>query len=162
MTLAATPEVVRARYGLRVVPDHTLDDHPPLDLVVIPGGRGTRRERRNGALLRWLKQQHARAELTASVCTGAFLLAECGLLDGRRATTHWGSVQAMRDRYPQVAVAEDARFVDEGRVLTAAGISAGIDLALYLVAKLHGAEVAAWTARHMEYDWNPAFAAEGA
>jgi transcriptional regulator GlxA family with amidase domain len=158
ITLAATPEVVRARYGLRVLPDYTLDDHPPLDLLIVPGGRGTRRERRNGRLLDWIAQQSTRMELIASVCTGAFLLAECGLLDGKRATTHWGSVDAMRDTYTNVELVENTRVVDEGRVLTAAGISAGIDLSLHLVARLHGADVAAWTARHMEYDWNPALA----
>ena len=93
--------------------------------------------------------------MTTSVCTGAFLLAERGLLDGRRATTHWGSVDWMRSEYPTVSVLGDRRVVDEGRIITSAGVSAGIDMSLHVVARLHGIETAAWTARRMEYDWRP-------
>lgn len=153
VTIAEAPRTVRARHGLQVIPDHTINDHPPLELLVVPGGRGTRRERHNQKLLEWIAQQDARTELTASVCTGAFLLAERGLLDGKRATTHWASINFMRETYPNVEMIENTRFVDEGRILTSAGISAGIDLCLHIVAKLHGAEVAAWTARRMEYNW---------
>ena len=107
----------------------------------------------NSTLLEWIGAQHSRTELTTSVCTGAFLLAELGLLNGRRATTHWGSVAFMRETYPDITMVENVRFVDEGRVITSAGISAGIDMSLHIIARLHGSEVAAWTARRMDYRW---------
>jgi transcriptional regulator GlxA family with amidase domain len=154
LTIAEEPRIVTCRGGLLVQPNAALDDHPPLDLLVVPGGQGTRRERQNARLLDWIAAQSARAELTTSVCTGAFLLAERGLLDGRRATTHWGSVEWMRQQYPAVTMLADARVVDEGRVITSAGVSAGIDMSLHVVARLHGPEVAARTARSMEYDWD--------
>ncbi len=155
VTIGETARTVSARHGLRVEPAHTIHNHPPLDILVVPGGRGTRKEMYNGALLAWTRAQDNRTELTTSVCTGAFLLAEAGLLGGKRATTHWGSVPFMRATYPDVTVEENVRFVDEGRVVTSAGISAGIDMSLHIIARLHGADVAAWTARRMEYRWDP-------
>lgn len=97
--------------------------------------------------------QAARAELTASVCTGAFLLGKAGLLDGKRATTHWEDVADLRAMFPQVRVIEGARWVDEGSVVTSAGISAGLDMSLHVVARLAGSELAARTARQMQYEW---------
>ena len=110
--------------------------------------------------LEWIAARDRTTELTTSVCTGAFLLAECGLLDGRRATTHWGSVEWMREQYPRVTMTPGARFVDEGHVVTSAGVSAGIDMSLHLVGRLHGLDAARWTARRMEYDWQPDTALE--
>lgn len=156
LTIAAEDRIVRCRGGLLVQPHHTTADHPPLDILVAPGGQGTRRERRNARLLDWLADQAGRAELTTSVCTGAFLLAERGLLDGRRATTHWASVDWMRQQYPAVTMLADARVIDAGTVITAAGISAGIDMSLHVVGRLHGSETAAWTARLMECEYHPA------
>ena len=153
LTVAEERRLVACRGGLLVQPHASIADHPPLDILVVPGGQGTRRERLNAPLLDWIAAQDRGAELTTSVCTGAFLLAERGLLDGRRATTHWASVDWMRGQYPAVTMLADARVVDEGHVITSAGISAGIDMALHVVARLHGAETAAWTARYMEYDW---------
>ena len=161
LTIAEERRIIRCRGGLLVQPHHTIADHPPLDLLVVPGGQGTRRERLNGRLLDWIAAQAGSAELTTSVCTGAFLLAERGLLDGRRATTHWASVDWMRGQYPAVTMLADARVVDEGRVVTSAGVSAGIDMALHVVARLHGEETAAWTARRMEYDWRGRAAVAG-
>ena len=152
LTIAEEERVVTCRGGLLVHPQATIADHPPLDILVVPGGQGTRRERHNRRLLDWIAAQNRRAELTTSVCTGAFLLAECGLLDGRRATTHWASVEWMRAQYPRVEMLADTRVVDEGQVITSAGVSAGIDMSLHVVARLHGDEAAAWTARRMEYD----------
>lgn len=117
------------------------------------GGQGTRREQGNDRLLDWIAARSRQTELTTSVCTGAFLLAERGLLDQCRATTHWASVDWMRGQYPAVTMLDRVRVVDEGAVITAAGISAGIDMALHVVARLHGLDTAAWTARRMEYDW---------
>ena len=125
------------------------------------------REVRNASLIEWLRAAApATRHVTASVCTGAFLLAEAGLLDGRAATTHWSSLVRLRESYPGVRVAGVSagepvrpygiRFVDEGRVVTSAGISAGIDMALHLVARLAGADVARQTAEQMEYRWTSA------
>lgn len=152
LVIAERAETVRCRGGLLVQPHQTIDDHPPLDIVVVPGGYGTRRERTNRALLDWIARQHETTELTTSVCTGAFLLAGAGLLDGRPATTHWGSIDWLREHYPAIDVRDDARVVEDGKIVTSAGVSAGIDMALRIVARLHGDEVAALTARQMEYD----------
>ncbi len=153
VTIAEEDRIIHCRGDLLVQPHHTIDDHPALDILVVPGGQGTRRERLNGRLLDWITAQNESIELTTSVCTGAFLLAERGLLDGRRATTHWASVDWMREHYPSVTMLADQRVVDEGHVITSAGVSAGIDMALHVVGRLHGPEVAAWTARRMEYDY---------
>ena len=155
VTVAETASTISARHSLKVEPDYTIKDHPPLDILVVPGGRGTRKEMHNKALLAWIEAQHSHTELTTSVCTGAFLLAELGLLDGKRATTYWGSVPFMRETYQGVKMEEDVRFVDEGRIVTSAGISAGIDMSLHIVARFHAEDVAAWTARRMEYKWQP-------
>jgi transcriptional regulator GlxA family with amidase domain len=153
VTIAEEDRTIRCRGGLLVQPHHTIVAHPVLDILVVPGGWGTRRERRNDRLLDWIVEQDRGTEITASVCTGAFLLAERGLLDGRRATTHWASIEWMRQQYPDVQMVEDERVVDTGHIVTSAGVSAGIDMALHLVARLHGRETAGWTARRMEYDW---------
>jgi transcriptional regulator GlxA family with amidase domain len=159
--------VVRCRNGLQVLADLRIgvDELPPLDVLVIPGGYGTRREVRNARLIAWLRAiAPATREIVASVCTGAFLLAEAGLLDGLSVTTHWASLARLQAAYPHVRVAGVAastelrpygtRYVDEGRIVTSAGISAGIDMALHLVARLAGAEVARQTAERMEYRWS--------
>jgi transcriptional regulator GlxA family with amidase domain len=155
-TVAEENRLIRCRGGLLVQPHLTTADAPPgaFDILVVPGGQGTRRERLNRRLLDWIAAHDGRTELTTSVCTGAFLLAERGLLDGRRATTHWASVDWMRQQYPAVTMLADTRFVDEGHIITSAGISAGIDMSLHVIARLHGSETAAWTARRMEYEWS--------
>ena len=158
-TIAEERRTVRTTGGLLVEPHLAINDGDAdthFDLLVVPGGQGTRRERLNERLLDWIAAQDRQTELTTSVCTGAFLLAERGILDGKRATTHWASVGWMRDQYPAVTMLEDVRYVDEGRVVTSAGISAGIDMSLHVVSRLHGEETAAWTARRMEYDWKKA------
>lgn len=152
VTIAEEERVVRCRGGLLVQPHHTINDHPPLDLVVVPGGQGTRKEVNNPVILDWIARQNDRVELMTSVCTGAFLLAATGLLDAKRATTHWASIDRLRRAHPEITVLGDERVVDEGRIVTSAGVSAGIDMALHVVARLHGEDVAAWTARRMEYD----------
>ncbi len=152
-TIAQESRVIHCRGDLLVQPHFTIQDHPPLDILLIPGGQGTRREHTNQLLLDWIAAQDQQTELTTSVCTGAFLLAANGLLNGKRATTHWGSIDWLREHHPQVDVRDDARFVDEGRVITSAGVSAGIDMALHIVSRLCGPEIAAATARNMEYPW---------
>jgi len=137
--------------GLKVTPDHTLETCPSLDILVVPGGWGTRAEVKNDRLLAWIKARAAQVETLTSVCTGSMLLGQVGLLDGRHATTHWRSLQRMREAFPAVTVEEKLHVVEDGHVLTSAGISAGIDMALRVVARYHGETVARNTARNMEY-----------
>jgi len=155
LTIAERPDIVSCRGGLLVQPHHTFADHPPLDLLIVPGGAGTRRERENPRLLQWIADQEPRTEITASVCTGSFLLAANGILNGHRATTHWGGIEWQRTNHPEIETLDDQRFVDEGHIVTSAGVSTGIDMALHLVARLHGPEITATTARQMEYDRRP-------
>jgi transcriptional regulator GlxA family with amidase domain len=153
LTIAENEQTISCRGGLLVQPHATIKQHPELDILVVPGGQGTRRELHNRCLLEWIEQQNQHTQLTTSVCTGAFLLAEPGLLNGHRATTHWSSIEWMRSTYPEVETLSDARVVDEGHLITSAGISAGIDMSLHVVSRWYGKDVARWTARRMEYDW---------
>ena len=152
-TVAEKPGPISARGGLSVNPRYTLVDCPPPDILVVPGGYGTRRVMNNQSLIDWIRQVDAHTELTLSVCTGSLLLGKAGLLDGLQATTHHQAMDLLRDAAPSTAVLDDQRIVDNGTVVTSAGISAGIDMALHIVARLLGDEVAAETARYMEYDW---------
>ena len=154
ITVAAAREPVRARAGLLAVPDHTLADHPPLDLLIIPGGV-VDAELDQPEVIRWIAAQAACVPLVASVCTGAFLLAQAGLLDGRPATTHWEDLADLRLRFPAVQVMEGPRWVDLGGIVTSAGIAAGIDMSLHLVARLAGRDLALATARQMDVPWQP-------
>ena len=143
---------VVARGGLRVQPAFGLDDHPPLDVVIVPGGV-VDAEMERPEVIGWLQRVTAGALLTASVCTGAFLLGQAGLLEGKQATTHWEDIAELRRVFPQVEVIEGRRWVDLGSIVTSAGISAGIDMSLHLVARLAGEDLARKTARQMQYDW---------
>jgi transcriptional regulator GlxA family with amidase domain len=138
---------------LKVLPDHDLASCPRLDLLVVPGGWGTRQLVQNDRVVDWIRAQAKAVELAASVCTGSFLYGQAGLLDGRRATTHWLSLDRMAETFPSVNVVRDQHVVEDGSILTSAGIAAGIDLALRVVAKLHGDAVARATARYMEYPY---------
>lgn len=153
LLVAESAEPVRASGGLRVLPDHTLADCPPLDLLLVPGGYGTRPLLNHQPLLDWIAERGQQGELLTSVCTGALLLGKAGLLDGRRATTHWRSLDMMQEMFPSVTVVHDEHVIEDGRVLSSAGISAGIDLALRVVARHHGEDIARATARHMEYPY---------
>ena len=153
VTAAERAHPVLARGGLSVNPHHTLADCPPPDILLVPGGHGTRAEMHNPAVIDWIGQASRRAELVLSVCTGSLLLARAGLLDGLEATTHHGALDLLRETAPTTRVVADRRFVDNGRVVCSAGIAAGIDMSLYVVGRLLGPEVAAKTARHMEYPW---------
>ena len=149
--VAENPGVVLTTGGLKVVPEHSLEDCPPLDMLVVPGGWGTRREMNNDRLIDWLGSRAREVTTLTSVCTGSLLLGKAGLLDGKRATTHWRVLDEMRTLFPAVTVVNDQHVVDEGNVITSAGISAGIDMALLVVAREHGDAVARATARYMEY-----------
>ena len=149
--VAETLAPVTTSGGMRVLPAAAFAHCPPLDLLLVPGGLGTRREMLNEAVLRFVRDQAAGAGLVASVCTGALILGKAGLLAGLRATTHWRSLDLLRELCPDVQVDGAAQVVDQGRVMTSAGIAAGIDLALMIVRRWHGEAVARATARHMEY-----------
>jgi transcriptional regulator GlxA family with amidase domain len=151
LIIAENPNVVVATGGLKVVPDHRLQDCPPLEVLVVPGGWGTRREMNNDRLVDWLSERAREVTTLTSVCTGSLLLGKAGLLDGKRATTHWRALDEMRALFPAVNVIDDQHVVEEGNVITSAGISAGIDMALRVVARHHGDAVARATARYMEY-----------
>jgi transcriptional regulator GlxA family with amidase domain len=149
--VAEGPGPIVTTGGMKVVPDHTLESCPPLDVMVVPGGWGTRIQMNNTRLVDWIKARAKQVETLTSVCTGSMLLGQAGLLDGRHATTHWRALQWMRESFPAVTVEEKLHVVEEGHVLTSAGISAGIDMALRVVARYHGEAVARNTARTMEY-----------
>jgi transcriptional regulator GlxA family with amidase domain len=151
--VAESGDPVRATGGLRVVPDHTFESCPPLDILVAPGGWGTRKEVENPRLVEWVTRQARGARLVTSVCTGSFLLGKAGLLAGKRATTHWMSLDRMTVAFPDVTVEKHLHVVEDGNVLSSAGISAGIDLALLVVARLYGEPVARATARYMKYPY---------
>lgn len=137
--------------GMRVGADYGFDDSPRLDILCVPGGLGARRELDNPIMLSWLRERAKEVELVTSVCTGAMLLGFAGLLEGRCATTHWLSLEWMAQSFPNTKVIHDQHVVDDGSLISSAGISAGIDMALTVVKRYHGEAVARATARHMEY-----------
>ena len=152
-TVARESKPVMARNNLSVNPDYSFRDCPRPDILVVPGGFGTRREKHNPSVLEFVKQNAEQAERVLSVCSGALLLAKAGLLDGLLATTHRGALAELRGDAPTATVLDAARVVDNGKIVLSAGISAGIDAALYVVADLHGLDQAVETATYMEYDW---------
>jgi len=160
LTVAEGSGPVRCAKGLRVVPDTALDQSPALDVLLVPGGDGTRREADNPRLLEWLRDAAERAAWTTSVCTGSFVLAAAGLARGRRITTHWAFVEELRKRAPEAEVLDGPRYVRDGSLVTAAGVSAGIDMALWLTGQLFGPEHARRTQRFMQYDPAPPYSAD--
>jgi len=144
---------VSAIGGLRFTPDVTIDDCPALDLLIVPGGWGTRKEVKNDTLLRWIADRAAKTRLTASVCTGSSLLGKAGLLDRREATTHWRAFDFLRDAAPTALIRQDVLFTLDDPIFTSAGVSAGIDLAIRIVSHFFGAKIGQATARQMEYPY---------
>ena len=145
-TVADSPEAVRVTGGLRIVPDHTVDDAPAPHVIVVPAMRASEK------VLAWLRKVSPSADLTMSVCTGAFVLGRAGLLKGRPATTHHDFLDRLAQEFPDVKVERGRRFVESGRISTAAGLTSGIHLALRVVERYFGREVADATARYMEYE----------
>lgn len=144
---------VSAVGGLRFSPDVTQDNCPELDLLIVPGGWGTRTQVKNANLLKWIANKSRRTRLTGSVCTGSSLLGEAGLLDGRQATTHWRTFDFLRRVAPKAYIREDLRVTMDGSIFTSAGISAGIDMALHIVSYLFGTKTGEATSRQMEYPY---------
>ena len=160
VTIAENLEAVRSFNGLRVLPDYDFSNAPALDVVLVPGGQGTRKEVDNPVMTDWIAKTAPGCQWVSSVCTGSLLLHGAGLTDGKRVTTHWGYIDALRERAPKTTVLADARYVRDGNLVTAAGVSAGIDMALWLVGQLWGVEHARGTQRLMEYDPAPPYSAE--
>lgn len=154
-TFAQSQETVSCAKGLQVIPDHSWATMPELDVLVYPGGRGTRAHLGNSEISNWLRGVAKRAEIVTSVCTGSLVLADVGLLDGLAATTHWGSLDMLSDLGDDVEVRPDDRFVDNGAIITAAGVSAGIDMALHLIVRLKSVERARQVRRYIQYDPQP-------
>jgi len=142
--------MVRARHGLDLAVNASLSDMPAPDVLIVPGGVVTK-PLGDETILDWIRQAHRNSTITASVCTGAFLLAKAGLLDGIAATTHWEDIADFRAAAPNTEVREDVTFVEQGKIITSAGISAGIEMSLRIVALLAGEGLAKRTARQMAY-----------
>lgn len=150
-TFALTPATVRARNGLKVVPDFTIERCPPPHVLIVPGGAGTRSLLRQPMFHEWLRAKATAAEVVMSVCTGSLVLGAAGLLDGLRATTHHECFDLLRRIAPRAEAIENERFTDNGKVLTSAGISAGIDCSLHVVERMLGRDAAEATVQYMEY-----------
>jgi transcriptional regulator GlxA family with amidase domain len=159
MLVAEKEGPVRCAKGMRVLPDVTFANCPQLDVVLIPGGQGTRRELENKPLLDWIAKTAETCQWVTSVCTGALLLTAAGPAKGKRVTTHWAFVETLRGRKEASEVLDNMRYVRDGNVVTAAGVSAGIDMALWLTGQLHTPDFARLVQRGMEYDPAPPYAA---
>jgi transcriptional regulator GlxA family with amidase domain len=155
VTVAESDEPIGCANGLRVLADTTWERLGPVDVLVYPGGFGTRAQLGRGEIRTRLRSLAAAGTLIASVCTGSLVLADAGLLDGRPATTHWRTLELLPTLGDRIDVRGDDRFVDDGEIITAAGVSAGIDMALHLVARLHSRERAAQVRRELQYDPQP-------
>jgi len=153
-TVAASAEPILSQGVVRVIPEYTIENCPKPDIFVLPGG-GTNSPLGNPKMIEWVKRVSADAEISMSVCTGAFVLAKAGLLEGKEATTHHGAIESFRMFAPNTIVHANQRWVDNGSVVTSAGVSAGIDASLHIVDRLWGEDVARATAQYMEYDWRP-------
>ncbi|NWK87849.1 DJ-1/PfpI family protein [Raoultella terrigena] len=151
-TVGETRETIRARAGLQLSPEATIDNHPPIDCLIIPGGIVDAELAKSG-VIEWIYQQSLKTVITASVCTGSFLLAKSGILSAKSTTTHWEDIADFRMMFPQVLVKEGLRWVDEGAIVSSAGISAGIDMSLHLVERFSDRALAELTAKQLEFDW---------
>lgn len=154
-TVAQTKDLIKARNGFKIQPDYDFYNAPHFDILIIPGGYGAEEiEIHNQKVINWIRNSMNTVDLMASVCTGAFLLAEAGLLDGKQATTHWMDIDKLEKEYKNIKVQRGVKFVDEYPIITSGGISAGINMSFYIVKKLLGEEIAKATAKRMEYDIN--------
>lgn len=158
-TVSREGTAVRCAKGMRVLPDYSFANAPRMDVVLVPGGEGRKREMHDERMLGWLRARGAEASWITSVCTGAFLLHGAGFCSGRRVTTHWRAIEELRTR-KDLTVLDDVRYVRDGNVVTASGVSAGIDMALWLVGQLWSPSIARRAQRAMQYDPAPPYAAE--
>ncbi len=153
-TVSPTGETITTNMGMSVNPTYGIADSPEADIVLVPGG-SVQATYENPKVIEWLKERSAAAEHVLTVCNGAFILAKTGLLDGKSATTFYGLIDSLREFAPKVNVVNDQRYVDNGKIVTSAGLSSGIDASLYLVSKVRGMRKAEAVALNMEYDWRP-------
>jgi transcriptional regulator GlxA family with amidase domain len=153
--VAETGASVAASGGLVMTPRHGFADMPDVDILLVPGGAGTRALAERTDIQAWLRRRQATTGLTLSVCTGAQLLASAGLLKGKQAATHWATYDWLKAIEPEIDLRAGARYVDNGDIVCSSGVSAGIDMSLYVVERLFGAATAAATARAMEYEYWP-------
>lgn len=160
VTVAETLEPIRCAKGLRVLADHRFDDAPALDVILVPGGQGSRTQMNNPTMLSYLQRAAEGCSWVTSVCTGSVVLAKAGLARGRRITTHWGYLDELRGHAAESEVVENLRYVRDGHLVTAAGVSAGIDMSLWLVGQMFSPEHARTTQRLMQYDPAPPYAGD--
>ena len=156
VTIAQHDRPIKCAKGLRVLADHTFDNAPKLDVVLVPGGQGSRTEVNNPVLIEWLKRVGAECAWVTSVCTGALILHGAGFAKNKRVTTHWAFVDQLRER-GNVTVIDNMRYVQDGNLVTAAGVSAGIDMTLWLLGQIHDPEFARQVQRHIEYYPQPPY-----
>jgi transcriptional regulator GlxA family with amidase domain len=149
--IAEEKGLIKTRAGMEVAAEYSITDHPPFDVLVVPGGWGTRAEINNEKIISWIKKVAQDVDLITAVCTGSMLLGKAGLLKSKHATTHWLSLPWMKEEFPDTIVEDAFHIVEDGNIITSAGISAGIDMALKVVQKYYGDDVARSTARYMEY-----------
>lgn len=153
VTIGESNKLLNARNGLKIIPDYQFSNHPKLDILIIPGGYGAEEiEIKNVKLLNWIKKQSNQVKILASVCTGALLLAESGLLNNKEATTHWMDLDRLEKEYPKVKVIRGVKYVDQNEIITSGGISAGINMSFYIIKKLTDIKIVIDTAKRMEYD----------
>ena len=150
-TVSKDGQQITAVNGLKVQPDYSFENHPDIDILVIPGGVGTRKGMDDPQVLEWVNHTYSRSTLTFSVCSGARILGKLGLLDGLDSVTHHEVIAHLKEIAPKTFVKAGERFIDNGKIMTSGGISAGIDLSLYIVEKQFGKEVKNKTVRYMEY-----------
>ncbi len=152
--MSKSKEPIIARNGLSVNPDYELYEAPPADLIIIPGGYGARAVLNQPDVIDWIKTSATVAEKVMSVCTGSFLLGKAGLLDGLKATTHYQVFDTLAELAPNTEIVKKIRFIDNGKILTSAGVTAGIEMSFHVVETLYGRQVAEQTAEYIEYEGN--------
>ena len=150
--ISESGNAISARAGYRVLPSYGFNDHPMIDVLIVAGGVHSN-EMNKSQVIEWIYQQSIHASITASVCTGAFLLAKAKVLKEHKVTTHWEDIAHLGSEFPQLDIIENVRWVDEGNIITSGGISAGIDMSLHLVSRLHSNDLAEKTARQMDFLW---------
>jgi len=160
VTIAESSEPVRCAKGLRVLPDHTFDNAPPLDVVLVPGGQGTRTEMNNPRMLEFVQKVAPGCDWVTSVCTGSMVLAKAGLTKGRKITTHWACFDELAEVAGDSELLKRVRYVRDGQLVTSAGVSAGIDMSLWLIGQMFDPNFARGIQRAMEYDPAPPYSAE--
>ena len=149
-TVSIDTKPLTATGGLKIIADYTFNNFPKIDILIVPGGYGTRTLLNNEILLKWIKAVSDKANITASVCTGSLLLAKAGLLEGKRATTHWGAIEALKSISKDIQVITERRVVND-EIITSSGVSSGIDMAFMIVENLYGEEVASDTSKYIEF-----------